>query len=430
MLEGLDVPTGGTSPAKRYIRAAMLRAMDAALLVVAIGASACFSSGASPPQNGAALDSGLGDDGNVSTDAGGPSTNDATMDDGADAIEGSAAHEDAGDATTGAIEADASSDASGVDARVDAGAPDPCSTGGSKIYVADFGDSRVIRSDDMCGTNWTAFAGTTNDAGMSPLYRAQGITVDGAGKIYIADTFNNRIVRMDDMAGTNWIAFGASGAGVNQFSAPRSVYVDGGGHIFVTDSGNWRVVRIDDMTGSNWATFGGQGTGTGQFTLPWGLFVDGQGKIYVTDTDRSANHAAARLVRFDDLAGTNWTTFGAPGSGTNQLQGPWGVFVDGAGRIYIADNNNSRIVRIDDMSGTNFTAYGTLGQSTGQFLAPTGVSVDGMGRIYILDQGSTGLANANRVVRIDDMTGTNWTTLGTLGPGVKEFTEATGLWLH
>ena len=37
---------------------------------------------------------------------------------------------------------------------------------------------------------------------------------------------------------------------------------------------------------------------------------------------------------------------------------------------------------------------------------------------------------ARRVVRIDDMTGTNWTTLGTLGPGVKEFTEATGLWLH
>jgi DNA-binding beta-propeller fold protein YncE len=346
----------------------------------------------------------------------------------ADAAEDAAAHADAGDAT--AVTADASFDANEVDAPMEAGAPNPCSTGGLKIYVADFGDSRVVRSDDMCGTNWTAFAGTPTDAGMSPLYGAQGITVDAAGKIYIADTFNNRIIRMDDMAGTNWTAYGTLGSGTGQFSAPRSVFVDGGGHIFVTDSGNWRVVRIDDMAGSNWATFGGQGTGTDQFTLPWGLFVDSHGKIYITDTDRSANHAAARLVRVDDFAGTNWVTFGSPGSGTSQLQGPWGVFVDGAGRIYIADNNNARIVRIDDMSGTNFTAYGTLGQSMGQFFAPTGVWVDGAGRIYILDQGSTGLANANRVVRIDDMTGTNWTTLGTLGPGVKQFTQATGLWLH
>jgi streptogramin lyase len=325
---------------------------------------------------------------------------------------------------------DAAADAISVDAAQDADASDPCSTGGEKIYVADFGNSRIVRSDDLCGANWTTFSGSSNDAGISPLAGAQGVAVDASGKIYVADTFNNRIVRMDDMTGTHWVAFGTMGTGTGQFSAPRSVFVDGAGHIFVTDGGNARVVRVDDMTGTNWTAYGTAGTGAGQFTIPWGLFVDGAGRIYVTDTDRSAAHAAARLVRFDDLTGTNWTVFGSPGSGTDQLQGPWGIYVDGSNRIYIADNNNSRVVRIDDMTGTNWTAYGTLGQYTGQFLGPTGVALDGLGRIYILDQGSTGLANDNRVVRVDDMTGTNWTTLGTLGAGYKQFDEASGLFLH
>lgn len=89
--------------------------------------------------------------------------------------------------------------------------------------------------------------------------------------------------------------------------------------IFITDSSNKRIVRIDDMSGTNWTTFGSSGSGTNQFDFTYGIAVDSAGKIYIVD---SGNH---RIVRIDDMTGTNWTTYGTNGTGTNQLSNPGGI---------------------------------------------------------------------------------------------------------
>jgi len=52
-----------------------------------------------------------------------------------------------------------------------------------------------------------------------------GIFVDDDGHIYIADSGNDRIVRIDDMAGKGWIAFGTSGKGDGQFNTPSGVFM-------------------------------------------------------------------------------------------------------------------------------------------------------------------------------------------------------------
>ena len=39
---------------------------------------------------------------------------------------------------------------------------------------------------------------------------------------------------------------------------------------------------------------------------------------------------------------------------------PMSIFVAAAGKIYVADHNNNRIVRMDDMSGMNWTAFDQL----------------------------------------------------------------------
>jgi DNA-binding beta-propeller fold protein YncE len=44
--------------------------------------------------------------------------------------------------------------------------------------------------------------------------------------------------------------------------------------------------------------------------------------------------------------------FGASGSGLHQFNGPTGIAVDAAGKIYVVDSGNHRIVRMDDMSGS------------------------------------------------------------------------------
>ncbi len=42
--------------------------------------------------------------------------------------------------------------------------------------------------------------------------------------IFVADTGNNRIVRIDDMTGAGWTTFGTRGSGINQFSDPRVLF--------------------------------------------------------------------------------------------------------------------------------------------------------------------------------------------------------------
>lgn len=83
--------------------------------------------------------------------------------------------------------------------------------------------------------------------------------------------------------------------------------------------------------------------------------------------------------------------------------------MDGAGRIYVADESNSRIVRVNDMTGAGWTILGTLGIEVGEFKFPAGIFVDGAGRIYVADTGN------ERIVRVNNMTGAGWTTLDLLG---------------
>jgi DNA-binding beta-propeller fold protein YncE len=56
------------------------------------------------------------------------------------------------------------------------------------------------------------------------------------------------------------------------FLWPHGVVVDAAGKIYVTDTINW-IVRFDNMTGEGWTTFGGFGKGEGQFLAPMGIFV-------------------------------------------------------------------------------------------------------------------------------------------------------------
>jgi DNA-binding beta-propeller fold protein YncE len=68
--------------------------------------------------------------------------------------------------------------------------------------------------------------------------------------------------------------------------------------------------------------------------------------------------------------GASWTTFGSTGGGTDQLQNPAGIYVDGAGKIYVADSSNDRIVRINEMNGTGWATLGSTGSGARQFSNP------------------------------------------------------------
>jgi hypothetical protein len=103
-----------------------------------------------------------------------------------------------------------------------------------------------------------------------------------------------------------------------------------------------------------------------------------------------------------------------------QLSSFISVAVDSSGRIYVPDGGNQRLVRMDDMTGANFTVLTQSPVINGyiySFASPAAVAIDSAGKIYVADDGSY----APEVVRVDDMTGANWTSLY-VGP-----TGSTGL---
>jgi sugar lactone lactonase YvrE len=240
------------------------------------------------------------------------------------------------------------------------------------FYYSD--SEQIHRSDDLKGTNQISFG--SQGGGVGQFYGAYGIALDSAGRIYVADTYNCRVVRFDDMNGTNWTSYGGTcGAGQGQFYDPSGVAVDPAGKIYVMDTGNSRLVRIDDLNGSNWITLSAVGSGVGQLSSFISVAVDSRGRIYVPDTGNR------RIVRMDDMTGTNWTVLmqSPPVNGvSSSFQSPAAVAIDPAGRIYVADNEyQPAVIRVDDMTGTNWTSI-----YTGSGSGLNSISVDSSGTVF------------------------------------------------
>jgi sugar lactone lactonase YvrE len=235
---------------------------------------------------------------------------------------------------------------------------------------------QILRSDDLNGTNLISYGTQGSDVGQ--FYGANGIALDSAGRIYIADTYNGRVVRIDDMNGTNWTSYGTWGSDVGQFMDLSGISIDSAGRIYVMDTGNSRLVRMDDMNGTNWTAMSAVGSGVGQFAqyvAP--VAFDASGRIYVADGGNK------RLVRMDDMNGTNWTTLTQSpviNSYIYSLQSPIGVAVDAAGKIYVVDAEyyQPAVIRVDDMTGTNWTSI-YLGPSA----TPHSIAVDSSGMVLV-----------------------------------------------
>ena len=126
-------------------------------------------------------------------------------------------------------------------------------------------------------------------------------------------------------------------------------------------------------------SIGSHGSLPGRFNDPYGVCVDGEGRIIVADT---ANH---RIQVFND-DGAFIRSFGTQGSLEGQFNRPYGVVVDGDGHVVICDTYNHRI-QVMDIKGNFVRGFGTEGSKESQFQSPKGLDLDGKGRIVVGDQG-------------------------------------------
>ena len=204
--------------------------------------------------------------------------------------------------------------------------------------------------------------GPATSLGQNP----SGVAVHGVF-VYVADASFNVVRRVDTTTGNETVVAGVGNGGV--FSGDGgpataaelslvSVAVDGAGNLFIGDIGNNRIRRVDAGTGTI-TTVAGNGTagfsGDGgpataaELNAPDGVALDGAGDLFIADLGNN------RIRRVDAGTGTITTvagngTAGFSGDGgpatAAELLGPFGVALEGAGNLFIADTNNFRIRRV------------------------------------------------------------------------------------
>jgi sugar lactone lactonase YvrE len=129
--------------------------------------------------------------------------------------------------------------------------------------------------------------------------------------------------------------------------------------------------------------------GSAKFNSPYGLTVDGAGSIYVADT---SNHMV-RLIAAGQVSTVAGTGQGGQVDGpvsTARFKNPYDVAVDATGAVYVSDTFNHVIRTIAGGQVSTWAGDGKVGSADGpvssaQFYNPIGIAMDGSGGVYVAD---------------------------------------------
>lgn len=131
---------------------------------------------------------------------------------------------------------------------------------------------------------------------------------------------------------------------------------------------------------SQTTSWGSEGSEAGQLNFPWGITIDGAGDVFVADT---FNH---RIQKFSP-SGEPLFSFGRQGLGEGEFQTPKDIAVDVDGFIYVLDSDNHRVQKFD-ASGNFILTWGEHGGDPGQFRSPTGIAVTARSEVFVADYGN------------------------------------------
>ena len=260
--------------------------------------------------------------------------------------------------------------------------------------------------DTVAGRGSFGFAGDGDNAKGAGLSNILDVAVDqNTGDMFIADSLNSR-VRWVTPSGiiTTYAGNGSrgySGDGGAAASAalyfPSAVALDKDGNLYIADYGNATVRKVNRQTkvittvaGVGYSIYGAApgdgGPATRAFlSLPFSLGFDAAGNLYIGDTGTSS----IRRVGGDGIIRTYIDNFVAQN-----------FAVEGNGTIYVAEYRTNTVQKILPggtrlwIGGNGTSGYagdGGIGTSA-QFSQPYGVAVDAAGNVLVADA-------ANAVVR-------------------------------
>lgn len=249
------------------------------------------------------------------------------------------------------------------------------------------------------------------------------------------------------LAGLAGVAGSTDGAGADaRFNYPASVTVDRHGIAYVADTYNHTIRRIARSgfvtTFAGSAGIAGSDDGTGnaaRFNQPYGVAVDSAGNLFVADCYNQTIRKITPTAVVTTLAGLAGVTGSADGTGNEaRFTYPVGVAVDTDGYIYVADDFNDTIRKISP-AGDVTTLAGQPGASGSQdgtgnearFDQPTGVAVDKGGNVYVADTGNSTIRKITQDGVVTTFAGLADVRGSRDGPGTEaRFRSAQGLGIN
>lgn len=297
------------------------------------------------------------------------------------------------------------------------------------VFIADSGNSR-IRKVNPAGTITTVagapqvcqrssllsactygFSGDGGPATSAFLNYPAGVAVDSAGNLLIADTDNERVRKVSPngiittVAGDGYYRYGGDGgpAASALLNTPRLIAVDNAGRLFIADTNNHRIRQVDTqgtittVAGDGIGSYSGDGGPAASAALlyPSGVAVDNAGDLFIADSGNNRVRKVSVGGAISTVAGNGTPGYSGDGGPATSaaLNDPYGVAVDNAGNLFIADSGNNRIRKVNPAGAiTTVAGNGVAGQSgdggsalTAELDQPHGIAVDAAGNLFIAD---------------------------------------------
>jgi uncharacterized protein (TIGR03437 family) len=277
------------------------------------------------------------------------------------------------------------------------------------LYVADFGDNRVVRFRDPFSNltriepdavyGQSNFATRTAGATASTMNQPRAAAFDSSGNLWISDSGNHRILRFaagvldaptppaaDTVVGQKDFvsnsANQASGVSATGFDTPVGITFDAQSNLYVADANNARVLRFAGPLSPNVVNPAANGVwGQGGFTTrtvpalassttlagPNNIAVDSNSlyvavphdnRVLVFPLTPPTGSSARTVIGQTDFTTTAVNGNAFPQASPGSLSGPSDVKVDSSGNVYVADTNNNRVLQFPNGARSAFRVWG------------------------------------------------------------------------